>query len=55
MVLRSRRQDEEVARRIEVSKKWLRARDTYGVEVSNVADVVLLFAVTVTVDALAHD
>jgi uncharacterized protein YxjI len=39
----------------EVSKKWLRARDTYGVEVRNVADVVLVLAVTVAVDALAHD
>ena len=39
----------------EVSKKWLRARDTYGVEVDNVADVVLVLAVTVAVDALAHD
>ncbi len=39
----------------EVSKKWLRARDTYGVEVRDVADVVLVLAVTVAVDALAHD
>ena len=39
----------------EVSKKWLRARDTYGVEVRNPADVVLALAVTVAVDALSHD
>lgn len=39
----------------EVSKKWLRASDTNGVEVSNVADVVLVLAVTVAVDALGHD
>jgi uncharacterized protein YxjI len=39
----------------EVSKKWLRARDTYGVEVLNQADVVLVLAITVAVDALAHD
>jgi len=39
----------------EVSKKWLRARDTYGVEVRNVADTVMVLAVTVAVDALAHD
>ena len=39
----------------EVSKKWLRARDTYGVEVRDEADVVLVLAVTVAVDALAHD
>ena len=39
----------------EVSKKWLRARDTYGVEVADPADVVLVLTVTVAVDALAHD
>ena len=38
-----------------VSKKWFRARDTYGVEVQADADVVLILAVTVAVDALAHD
>jgi uncharacterized protein YxjI len=38
-----------------VSKKWLRARDTYGVEVAAVADIVLVLAVSVAVDALAHD
>ena len=39
----------------EVSKKWLRVRDSYGVEVNDPADVVLVLAVTVAVDALAHD
>ena len=39
----------------EVSKKWLRARDTYGVEVRDDVDTVLVLAVTVAVDALAHD
>lgn len=39
----------------EVSKKWFRARDTYGVEVRDRADTVLVLAVTVAVDALAHD
>lgn len=39
----------------EVSKRWLRARDTYGVEVRDPADAVLVIAVTVAVDALAHD
>ena len=39
----------------EVSKKWLRARDTYGVEVDDPADVVLVLAVTVAVDSFAHD
>ena len=39
----------------EVSKKWLRVRDTYGVEVRDVTSTVLILAVTVAVDALAHD
>ena len=39
----------------EVSKSWLRVRDTYGVEIRDPADVVLVLAVTVAVDALAHD
>ena len=38
-----------------VSKKWFRVRDTYGVEMQGDADIVLLLAVTVAVDALAHD
>jgi uncharacterized protein YxjI len=39
----------------EVSKRWFRARDTYGVEVVDPADAVLVIAVTVAVDALVHD
>lgn len=38
-----------------ISKKWFRVRDTYGVQVDPDDDVVLLLAVTVAVDALAHD
>jgi uncharacterized protein YxjI len=38
-----------------VSKKWFRARDTYGIEVQADANVALILAVTVAVDALAHD
>jgi uncharacterized protein YxjI len=38
-----------------VSKKWFRFRDTYGVEVRDPADAPLVLAVTVAVDALAHD
>jgi uncharacterized protein YxjI len=38
-----------------VSKKWFRLRDTYGVEVRDRADVPLVLAVSVAVDALAHD
>jgi uncharacterized protein YxjI len=39
----------------EVSKKWFRVRDTYGVEVFDPADAPLVLAATVAVDALAHD
>jgi uncharacterized protein YxjI len=36
----------------EVSKRWFRVRETYGVEVDDVADAPLVLAVTVAVDAL---
>ena len=39
----------------EVSKKWFRMRDTYGIDVADPADVPLVVAVTVAVDAMAHD
>jgi uncharacterized protein YxjI len=39
----------------EVSKKWFRIRDTYGVEVRDPMSTVLILAVTVAVDALSHD
>ena len=39
----------------EVSKKWFRVRDTYGVEVHDPLAIPLVLAVTVAVDALSHD
>ena len=39
----------------EVSKKWFRLRDTYGVEVKRGADPALILAITVAIDSLAHD
>ena len=39
----------------EVSKKWFRMRDTYGVEVEHDVDTVLVLAVTVAVDSFSHD
>lgn len=39
----------------EVSKKWFRLRDTYGVQIEPGADDVLLLAATVAVDQLCHD
>ncbi len=39
----------------EVSKKWFRVRDTYGVEISAAEqDVVLMLAVTVALDTMTH-
>jgi uncharacterized protein YxjI len=46
------RDGEQIA---EVSKKWFRLRDTYGVEIRNPLDGPLVLAATVAVDALAHD
>ena len=39
----------------EVSKKWFRIRDSYGVEIDADADPALILAITVAIDALAHD
>ncbi|MEI7056522.1 LURP-one-related family protein [Nocardioides sp. CCNWLW239] len=38
----------------EVSKKWFRIRDTYGVEVAPGENTALVLAVTVAVDAMVH-
>ena len=38
----------------EISKKWFRVRDTYGVEIVPEADRALVLAVTVAVDTMAH-
>jgi uncharacterized protein YxjI len=38
----------------EISKRWFRVRDTYGVEVRDAAATTLILAVTVAVDALAR-
>ncbi len=39
----------------EVSKKWFRIRDTYGVEVEPGHDDALLLAVTAAIDQMSHD
>lgn len=39
----------------EISKKWFKLRETYGVEIEHEADVVLILAVTVAVDAMSHE
>ena len=38
-----------------VSKKWFRIRDTYGVDVSNNEDALLILAITVVIDNMAHE
>lgn len=39
----------------EVSKKWFRLRDTYGVEVTSAFDAPLILAITVVIDMMAHN
>lgn len=39
----------------EISKKWFRLRDTYGVEVNASADQALILSITVAVDSFDHD
>ena len=38
----------------EVSKKWFRVRDSYGVEVAEGQDDIVILAVTVAIDQMAH-
>jgi uncharacterized protein YxjI len=38
----------------EISKKWFRITDTYGVEIAPDQDAVLILAITVAVDMMAH-
>src|SRR5437667_6635013 len=38
----------------EVSKKWFRVRDTYGVEIEPGQDDILILALTVCIDQMAH-
>lgn len=39
----------------EISKKWFRVRDTYGVEVAPGQNDIVILAITVAVDMMAHD
>ena len=49
---RIKREGDKIA---EVSKKWLRARDTYGIEIEAGQDEILILAIAVALDALEHD
>ena len=46
------RRDKEVAR---VSKRWLRMRDVYGVEIEEGGDDAVILAVTVCIDQMSHN
>jgi len=39
----------------EVSKRWFRVRDTYGIEISPGQDDALILAVAVCIDQMSHD
>jgi uncharacterized protein YxjI len=39
----------------EVSKRWFRVRDTYGIEIEEGADDALILAITVCIDQMTHD
>jgi len=39
----------------EISKKWFRIRDSYGVEIEPGQDDIVILAVTVCIDQMAHD
>jgi uncharacterized protein YxjI len=39
----------------EISKRWFRVRDTYGVQVESGQDAIMLLAATVAIDQLSHD
>ena len=39
----------------EVSKKWFRVRDTYGVEIEPGQDPILILTATVAIDMMTHD
>ena len=39
----------------EVSKRWVRMRDTYGIEIAQAQDDALILAVTVCIDQMSHE
>ncbi|MFL5780102.1 MAG: LURP-one-related/scramblase family protein [Thermoleophilaceae bacterium] len=39
----------------EISKRWFRVRDTYGIEIAPDEDDVLILAATVCIDEMSHD
>ena len=47
-----RRDDEPVA---QISKRWFRLTDTYGVDIADGEDVALVLSIAVALDEMAHD
>jgi uncharacterized protein YxjI len=39
----------------EVSKRWFRMRDTYGIEIAEEQDDALILAITVCIDQMSRD
>ena len=39
----------------EISKRWFRVRDTYGIEIDEGQDDALILAITVCIDQMTHD
>lgn len=48
-------EDEDGHTIAEASKRWVRVRDTYGVQIDPAADAALILAATVAIDQMAHD
>jgi uncharacterized protein YxjI len=46
--------EQDGAKVAEVSKRWFRVRDTYGVEVAPDENDVLILAITAVLDNMAH-
>ncbi len=46
--------EQDGAKVAEVSKRWFRVRDTYGVEVAPGENDVLILAITAVLDNMAH-
>ena len=39
----------------QVSKRWFRMRDAYGIEIARAGDDALIIAITVCIDQMSHD
>jgi len=46
--------EEDGSKVAEISKRWFRVRDTYGVEIAPAQDAALVLAVAIAVDAMTH-